>query len=157
MNAQAAAFALSPPPSVRFEPIPFVLVRVHAPWCVPEQVHGDMGPEWHGITFDPWRKGDLIVVCKRSRATYQPGVKGPQYYETWRVARRATKPSAARPKVDYQLSEKGALIADGSPYGGDNFQIWRIPFRHRQAALTLNGQEFETREQIEAAILAYQP
>jgi hypothetical protein len=129
-----------PAPGVSFEPVPFKLLRVKARGA-DEIVFGDDMGDYNGHLFDPWKRGDLVVV-ERACSYWETG-KGTRRYTEWSVGTRHTTPSAPVLKVSL----------GGSPYAVSRADtLWRIPYCYQRAAALLIGQAFETREALEAAI-----
>lgn len=108
-----------------------------------EYVAGNEYGDYQGAKFDPWAKGDLLVVCCITRAHYQKG--SPTTHEAWRIAYRDSTPSTVR--AAYRLNAEGTFRW----YSHDNVVLYRVPYRWRQAAAQLFGRDFESREAVELA------
>lgn len=121
-------------------PVPFKLLRAIGR-NGEEYVKGEEFGDYQGAPFDPWHKGDLLVVCQKHSAHYQDG--GVKRHESWHVARRASTPSTVR--QHYAVSETRTIASY------NNVEIWRVPYRYHQAAANLFSQEFDSREALEAA------
>lgn len=138
--------------NVQFKPVEFDLVKVgHTDRNFPDQEYAAEGFGAYSFQpFDPWHKGDLVVICIKSRVHALPrsGVKSHDV-ETWRVMRRATVPSANTQK--YDIGE-GFCAWDA----GRNVEKWRIPYRNRQAAYKLLGQDFDSMADLIAAMIPNQ-
>jgi hypothetical protein len=138
----ALAAASNPPPGVAFQPVPYKLLNVALSGG--REVAATGYGEYSGQFFDPWKKGDFVAVeCRHS---YFEQGKGTVRYSTWHVGRRASTPAANTLKVDVGAGESARVISVKTP------DLWRIPYRYLHTAAALLGQEFKTREALEAAL-----
>lgn len=146
MKAQRAQ-AWQPSGGVVLHPVPFKLLRVKGSGGE-EYVAGLEYGDYQDCAFDPWQRGDLVVVSYKTRTAWQPGHQGSKEYESWTVGTRHSIPSAPRPRVAFGPNR---IVTIGGPSGIDG-TLWRIPYCHRAAALALVGKEFESREALEAEL-----
>lgn len=149
-----------PTSQVSFEPVAFKLLQIADPGNDREIVGSNnslhsrradsvaLYGDWHGVPFDPWRKGDLVVLCVTHRAAYVKGAS--TSHETWHVMRRASTPA--------HKSTLFAVDPDDLSQGifrylhSANASVFRIAYRWHHAAHRLLGREFESREALEAAL-----
>ena len=132
----------SQPASSRFKPVPYKIVSVANAGTENERAGSDTPEPYTGVHFDDWRKGDLVVVERVTRAYY---LKGPATQtSTWIVGRRDTTPSAARHMVRFNSCYRVKV--------GKDAKLWRIVLRYLSAAEKLINREFATREDLEAAL-----
>ncbi len=127
---KAREFADSPPSSVRFTPVSYKLVE--------ERGRRDRPATREGVPFDDMEIGDLVVLCYKTTSYYQGG-KAPTVSETWYPAECI---SAAEKRV-FQVG------ASRWKEGDRKFEIWRVPYRWRQAVHKLLEQSFEDRASLE--------
>jgi hypothetical protein len=134
--------------NVQFQPVPYKLlpVAVLRNDYVGAERCGEGCGDYTGHYFDPWQRGDLVAVEMPHHVTYAFGHKRPANaptLATWVIGRRATVPSAHTQKYDFG---RGAVTV------GSKANLYRIPYRWRQVAAQLIGQEFESRDEMESAM-----
>lgn len=138
--------AWQPSNGVTLHPVPFKLLRVVPCGAIGECVAGPEYGSYQGQPFDPWQRGDLVVVEMPHSVTYAFGHKrsaNMPALATWIVGYRATVPSAVTQKYDFGL---------GPVTVGTKADLWRVPYRWQAAAAALVGKEFESREALEEAM-----
>lgn len=135
----------TPRGNVQFQPVPYALLPVVDTGSPGQERCGDGCGEYSWHLFDPWQRGDLVAICCQHTAWHQG--EGHKSYESWHIGRRATVPSAITQKID---CGGASLVSLGR--GSPRADLYRIPYRYRQAAEKLIGKEFSTREALEAAM-----
>lgn len=132
----------SKPASKTFKPVPYKIVSVANAGTDHERAGADTPAPYTGVYFDDWRRGDLVVVERITRSYYQ---KGPMTQSsTWLIGRRDTTPSAARHMVRFNSCYRLEVSKEA--------KLWRIVLRYLSAAEKLINVEFNTREELEAAL-----
>jgi hypothetical protein len=131
----------APRGAVAFAPVPFKLLRVTNRGAS-EYVAGAEYGGYQGAPFDPWHKGDLVVLQQVLTAWHKG--EGQTRHETWSVARRDSTPSTVR--AAYLVGESHRV------YSYNNVKVYRIPYRYLNAAAQLFGRGFESQSALESAM-----
>lgn len=133
------------PASEKFSPVPFKLLPVVGAGGYYERVGSFEGMDfgdYEGQLFDPWKKGDPVVIEYKHVSTDAKFKK--TTYSTWHVGKRATVPSAANHYIGLDDIENGGRRVELCAVS-----LWRIPYRYWSSALKLIGREFASRELLE--------
>lgn len=139
----------TPAATVTFQPVPWKLMRV-ARYHDREVVSRDGPPGWVGVPFDPWKRGDLVVVQVTSSAWHQG--KGTTHRTEWIVGRRDSVPSAPVARICISPDPAAEGWRGIRLERGHGAVLWRIPYRWHAAAARLIGQPFSSREALEEAL-----
>lgn len=142
---RAIEFAKNPPLFVTFTPIDYMIYETE------QKRDGEYVKDgWPWLVCDPMEKNDpAILVMERWAWTLGEGTKR---WTVWLAVRCIQ----AGDKRKFGVMRDGAVVQQWSfvRAGLRGFTLWRVPYRWRPAVAKLEGQEFESREELEAAMRA---